>query len=65
MIGCSSKNNSDDGHWNQKEGYVVAKEISKVLVVRDEVANIDTTPLSEILKVAKPNAIWLSVDKAD
>lgn len=53
-----------DERWDHKEGYVVSKENGRVLVVRDQVANIEA-PLSEILEDAKPNAIWLSVDKAE
>ncbi|GIP26317.1 hypothetical protein J23TS9_14470 [Paenibacillus sp. J23TS9] len=61
--GCSSDNTSEsDGRWNHKEGFVVAKENGRVLVVRDRVDNIEA-PLNEILEDASPNAIWLSVDK--
>ena len=61
--GCSSDINSEsDEHWNHKEGFVVAKEDGRVLVVRDRVDNIEA-PLNEILEDAQPNAIWLSVDK--
>lgn len=61
--GCSSNNNSESNeHWNYKEGFVVAKDDGRVLVVRDRVENIEA-PINEILEGAQPNAIWLSVDK--
>ncbi|BBH24849.1 hypothetical protein Back11_61940 [Paenibacillus baekrokdamisoli] len=60
--GCSS-NNSDE-RWDYRDGFVVAKEGDKILVVRDKVAD-SKAPLSEILENAKPNAMWISVDKAD
>jgi hypothetical protein len=46
--GCSYNNKSvSDERWNYKEGFVVAKENDRILVVRDR-ADIKS-PLSEIL----------------
>ncbi|MED5018665.1 DUF3221 domain-containing protein [Paenibacillus chibensis] len=62
--GCSSSNKpvASNERWDYKEGFVVAKENGRVLVVRDRVTN--ETPLSKILEEAQPNAIWLSVGQA-
>lgn len=62
--GCSTNNDiTSNEQWSYKEGFVVAKENDRILVVR-RVTNIET-PLSDILEEAQPNAIWLSVDKSD
>lgn len=62
--GCSSSDNSMDGPWDYNEGYVVAKEGGRVLVVRDQVSDFNA-PLNEILERSAPNAMWISVSKAD
>ncbi|MCM3628479.1 YobA family protein [Paenibacillus glycanilyticus] len=49
--------------WNYEEGYVVAKEDSRVLIVRDKV-DFELS-LSKILKSAQPDAIWFTVEKAN
>ncbi|WP_435921121.1 DUF3221 domain-containing protein [Paenibacillus sp. DYY-L-2] len=63
--GCSSSlESSKDGPWDYREGYVVAKENGRVLVVRDQVSDF-SAPLNDILESAAPNAMWISVSKAD
>lgn len=63
--GCSSSSESSkDGPWDYSEGYVVAKENGRVLVVRDQVSDFNA-PLNDILESAAPNAMWISVSKAD
>ncbi|HBU82389.1 MULTISPECIES: hypothetical protein [Paenibacillus] len=51
-----------DERWNYKEGFDVAKENDRILVVRGR-ADIES-PLSEILNDEMPNAIWLTVKKS-
>ncbi|MFC5446825.1 DUF3221 domain-containing protein [Paenibacillus aestuarii] len=58
LCGCTQQKKES---WNYGEGYVVAKENDKVLVVRNKVANINA-PLSEIL-ANESDAIWLTVTK--
>jgi len=62
--GPPSPNQAADDRWDVKEGYVVAKENGRILVVRDHVPDFHA-PLNEILEDAIPNAIWLSVNQAD
>ncbi|MGN7359754.1 DUF3221 domain-containing protein [Paenibacillus sp. SAF-054] len=64
VMGCSAaKDAAPEGRWDHKNGYVVAKENGRVLVVRKQAA--PDTPLNEILEKAQPDAIWLSVGKDD
>ncbi|MGF7036101.1 hypothetical protein J2T17_007152 [Paenibacillus mucilaginosus] len=64
-MGCSTKNNvKSDELWDYKDGFVVAKEDGRVLVVRNKVDN-PNEPLNEILENALPDAIWVQVDKSD
>ncbi|MGE7827314.1 hypothetical protein [Paenibacillus sp. NPDC093718] len=51
-----------DERWNYKEGFDVAKENDRILVVRCR-ADIES-PLSEMLNYEMPNAIWLTVKKS-
>lgn len=51
-----------DERWNYKEGFDVAKENDRILVVRGRA--VIESPLSEILNDEMPNAIWLDVKKS-
>lgn len=69
VVGTGCSENSDE-RWDYNEGFVVTKEYlfggehtGRILVVRDKVANFKA-PISEILENARPNAMWISVDKA-
>lgn len=63
FAGCSSSSNSDNS-WDYNEGFVVSKEGGRILMVRDKPSDFEV-PLSEILKYAEPNAMWISVEQAD
>ncbi|MEK3913048.1 DUF3221 domain-containing protein [Paenibacillus sp. FSL H7-0331] len=64
MTGCST-NNPNDGNpkvWDYREGYVIAKEYHKYLVVRNtNSAEIKNKTVSQLLKEAQPDAIWITV----
>lgn len=64
LAGCSQAGKSDAEGWNYKEGYVVAKENGKILVIRDRVEQTGAN-LGDLLINVQPNAIWLSVDKEE
>lgn len=63
VTGCSSSSNAEE-RWDYKEGFVVSKESGRVLVVHQKPSDFEA-PLSEILKNAEPNAMWISVEQAD
>lgn len=65
VAGCSSNNDiGSNEHWDREEGYIVAKENGRILIVPNKVENFKIT-LDEILKASKPYAIWLAVDKSE
>jgi len=66
ISGCTSSNNGKaENTWDYKEGFVGIKEKGEVLVVRDKVSGAKEISLENILKQAKPNAIWLAVNDED
>jgi hypothetical protein len=52
--------------WNYKEGYIVAKEDQRFLLVRKTTAtDIKNKELQQILDDAQPDAIWIKVANKD
>ncbi|MFD0590914.1 DUF3221 domain-containing protein [Paenibacillus sp. GCM10027627] len=68
LAGCSSgqKEKLPEEPWNYETGRVIAIEESRVLVVESaDITDIEITAdksaVDELLKVTKPDAIWLTV----
>ncbi|MWC28037.1 DUF3221 domain-containing protein [Paenibacillus sp. MMS18-CY102] len=56
VAGCSSSNDGEDNIWTYKEGYVAAKQNSKVLVVRDEISRSSKQSNGRLLLKA---VVWI------
>ncbi|WP_054023955.1 DUF3221 domain-containing protein [Bacillus sp. FJAT-28004] len=65
--GCSVNSvNEDDSkkNWDYKEGFVVSKEDSKILVVQNSnITELKQKSIEEILDIVQPNAIWVTAEK--
>ncbi|WP_424767077.1 DUF3221 domain-containing protein [Paenibacillus sp. sgz302251] len=66
LSGCSA-NNANGGQsneiWDYKEGYVMAKESPKILVVQNsDMTEFEEKSIDEILNAVDPNAIWITAE---
>lgn len=52
------KSSGSNDAWNNKEGFVIAKEGQKILMVRYDLGE---KTVGQILKESQPNAIWIKV----
>ncbi|KRE35219.1 DUF3221 domain-containing protein [Paenibacillus sp. Soil522] len=56
------KNGGSNNGWNYKEGFVIAKEGQKILMVRYlKAQDLGEKTIGQILKESQPNAIWIAV----
>ncbi|MBH5318879.1 DUF3221 domain-containing protein [Paenibacillus sp. GSMTC-2017] len=71
LVGCSSNgpkettNETTNGTWDYREGNVLAKQSTKLLVVDStDVTEIELKPeletVEQILKVVQPEAVWVT-----
>ncbi|HBU83812.1 MAG TPA: DUF3221 domain-containing protein [Paenibacillus sp.] len=60
IVGCSGNESTNPEKWDRSNGYVIAKEDQKILIVRHipETGNIS---VSELLEQNKPDAIWITL----
>lgn len=60
IVGCSGNESTNPEKWDRSNGYVIAKEDQKILIVRhiSEPSNIS---VSELLEQNKPDAIWVTL----
>ncbi|MEW4430240.1 MULTISPECIES: DUF3221 domain-containing protein [Paenibacillus] len=64
IVGCSGNESTTPEKWDRSNGYVIAKEDHKMLIVRHipETGNIS---VSQILEQNKPDATWITVKNLD
>lgn len=64
IVACSGNESTNPEKWDRSNGYVIAKEEQKILIVRHipEKGNIS---VSELLEHNKPDAIWITVKNSE
>ncbi|MCA0756856.1 YobA family protein [Paenibacillus sp. N4] len=69
LAGCSGNGGKDEaanGGWDYKEGYVIAKDAPRILVVRSgDLTELEGKTPEEFLNVAQPEAMWVSAEKEE
>jgi|GEM_PF-6480737 len=60
IVACFENESTNPEKWDRSNGYVIAKEEEKILIVphKPETGNIS---VSELLQHNKPDAIWITV----
>jgi len=60
IVGCSGNESTNPEKWDRSNGYVIAKEDQKILIVR-HVPETDNISVSELLEQNNPDAIWIKL----